>query len=129
MSLCYLQVAEIFYFYKIILGYVCFPVNLLHIFRKPFYKNNFWGTASVFSSFLLFQVKYLGFNFHPLLLKCFLILFFFFCSTKCLRAKSRVSCSLTIQVTRFLFWKNASVRCYIYVVNFMFYIYASEIFH
>ena len=37
------------------LRHECFPVNLLHIFRTPFYKNSYWELLLIFAWQLLFR--------------------------------------------------------------------------
>ena len=45
-------------FIEITLRHGCSPVNLLHIFRKPFYKNIYVGMLRVFH---LYQLAYLNY--------------------------------------------------------------------
>ena len=40
----------------IVLRYGCSPVNLLHIFRTPFYKNNFGGLLLHLYGMLMIRV-------------------------------------------------------------------------
>ena len=67
MSKCDFSKVALQFFFEIRLWYGCSPVNLLHIFKTPFYKNTYGGLllqGLLKESFILFQSQLIVHRFY-----------------------------------------------------------------